>query len=205
MPFDLTVSPILVMAYVMPRPEDTDRLAALPYRDKTWYLNVGIVTNVLVAGMFATATALVDGKWLPALIVTGFTAAVWLARRPIAAYALPALSVPILGLFVWAAIGYRYSLGHTGFGFASMVQDTPHVTGVSGTLWFLAVINLAVAAFNATPVFGDNGKVIHELLTRWASAKVANIYAVGAAGAVLVVFAVSILSDLTAAAIKIFQ
>jgi hypothetical protein len=204
-PFDLTASPIPVMAYVAPRPQDADRLAALPYRDKTWYLNVGIVTNALTAGVFATATALVDGKWLAALIITGVTVAVWLARRPIAAYVLPALSVPVLAFFVWSLIGYHYSLGHTGFGFAAMAQDTPHVTGLSDTLWFLFAVNLAIAALNSTPVFGDNGKVIHELLLRWTSAKVGRIYEVTAVSAVLVMFAVAILSDLTALAIKIFQ
>lgn len=204
-PFDLTLSMIPVMAYVEPRPDDQGRLEALPYRDTTWYLNAGIIANLMLAFSAGTATALVDGKWLTAAVLAAFTATIWLARRPIAAYALPALSVPALGVLIWSMIGYSFSLGHTGFGFASLIQDMPHHNlDLPGSLWLFASINLVIAILNMTPVFGDNGRVIHAILSRWSTPKIARFYQVGAITAVIALFAVSILSDLTALALKIF-
>jgi hypothetical protein len=203
-PFDLTLSMVPVMAYVMPLPEDAKRLDALPYRDKTWYLNAGIISNLLLGAGLIGATALVDGKWLIAAIAATATAVIWVARRLIAAYVLPALSIPALGFIVWSMIGYNFSINHTGFGLAAMGESVPSGLDLSGALWFIAAVNIAIAALNATPVYGDNGKVIHALLTRWTTPKIAKVYEIGAITAIVAIFAVAVLSDLVALAFKVF-
>ncbi len=203
-PFDLTLSMIPVMAYVMPKPEDADRLDALSYRDKTWYLNVGIVSNLLLGAGLIGATALIDRKWLIAAGAAAVTAVIWTARRLIAAYLLPALSIPALGFIVWSMVGYNFSIDHTGFGLAAMASDVPSGMNLASVLWFIAAVNIAIAVLNATPIFGDNGKVVHALLTRWTTPKIARVYEIGAITAVFAVFAVAILSDLVALALKVF-
>lgn len=197
-PFRLAISPWLVVAYVMPDPADKQRLDAMPYRDKAWWLNAGIVANLLLGGVFATAAALVAGSLVKAAIAAAITALVWFTRRQLAAYIIPAAAVPVLAWLIYLMAGHDYSMNDTGFGFASLANGMPGITTLTEVLAFFVAVNVGLALINTLPILGDNGKVIKEILHRWAGRRAANIYEVTAAVLLVAALGAAFVSDMWA-------
>jgi membrane-associated protease RseP (regulator of RpoE activity) len=174
LPFVLTFSPWVVGAYVMPHPDYHKKIDGLPYRTRAWFLNAGIVANLLAASVFTAAGFAAAGRPAGFLLAVGAAVVTWFGRKPIAAFVLPALALPSLALVCYALVN-SWSEGRTGVGYAGIVDMAP--TGVADYLIFSGVVNFAVAAMNTLPLFGlDNGKVVGGLVQHWAGARVARYY-----------------------------
>jgi Zn-dependent protease len=164
--FRFTVSPWLFGAYVQPREEDEPKIKTLSYRDQAWYLNAGVVVNFALGFALLAATAAANGRVIPSLVMALMAVVVWLARRAVAAYLLPAVA-PVLLIGVGFAMAAAWSRGETGAGFAGLHNLVD--PGVRGAVEFAGVASLAVGVLNALPLFGlDNGKVVDLVLHRWA-------------------------------------
>lgn len=172
--FALTVSPWLVGAYVQADERQEERLDALPYRDKAWHLNAGIVANLILGfGMLAISAA-ATGRPLRAAVLTVLAAACWFGRRILAAYVAPAVAVPALVFMGWA-LAQSWADGETGAGYAGLVDLVP--SGVVGAVEFVGVISISIAILNALPLFGlDNGRVVDLLLSRWLGRRAVTAY-----------------------------
>lgn len=196
LPFTLAVSPWLLGAYVRPDPAHEDRLDALPYRDAAWFTNAGIVANLLAfAGLLAVDAAMSAN---PILAVLAAVAAVvlWLGRKPVAAYLLPALALPAL-VFMAAALAISWKAGSTGAGFAGLAEFAPH--GFQETVRVAGVMSLALAALNALPLFGlDNGRVVGILVHRWLGCAANRMYEYAGLAAVAALLVLAVGSDLWA-------
>lgn len=198
-----TLSPWLVGAYVSCSDEDSERLDAMPYRDQAWYLNAGIVANLLLAfGAFAANRAMLGEWWRCAgdLLAVAVT---WAARRWIAAWVLPVLSVGALGTLGYGLI-LSWRAGDTGMGFAGLGEIAPH--GAADTVATLGLLSLAVAIMNMLPLFGlDNGKVVALALRRWLPARGLSIYKGVGVAVVAVLILGSIVSDAWKAIAAVFS
>lgn len=159
-----TVSPWLVMAYVSAREEDQERLDELPYREQAWYLNAGIIANLILGfGGLSVATAM-TGRWITAVIMVVAAVGCWLNRYFLAAYLLPVAALPALASVV-ASLIFSWSNGKTGMGLAGLGEIGPQTW--AEVPFFLGGISLAMAALNTMPLFSlDNGRVIALLLSK---------------------------------------
>lgn len=205
-PFTVTVSPWLLGAYVKAHPDDQEEIDALPYRDKAWFMNAGIIANLLAGGAIAAVTAALHGRALVAVLLAAAVAGTWIGRRLLAAYVVPALALPLLIWLVGQVAGTSISAGNTGFGYASLANTAPQHTGPVEALAFIGAVNLALAALNALPLFGlDNGKVVGEVLRRWAGARSVRIYEAAGLSLVLLSLVAAIASDVWALAVAVIK
>lgn len=164
--FRFTVSPWLFGAYVQPRTEDEPKIKALPYRDQAWYLNAGVVVNFAFGFAALGVLAVADGHVVMGLALVVAAVAVWLARRIVAAYLLPAAG-PVLLVAVGFAMAAAWARGETGAGFAGLHSLVD--PGIHGAVEFAGVASVTVGVLNSLPLFGlDNGKVVDLVLHRWA-------------------------------------
>lgn len=200
-PFDLMVSPWLLGAYVRPHPDHQHTLDELPYRPRAWYLNAGIVVNLVAwMALWAAAYAL-EGRALPAVGYLTAAAAVWAARHLVAAYLLPALALPVLALTVFS-LTLSWHKGETGFGFAGALDAAPAAgSSIATIIAFFGSINLIVALFNTLPLFGlDNGRTVSMIVQRWAGPRVNTAYQVTGACLLLLSVVLAVGTDLWVAA-----
>jgi len=174
MPFTLTFSPWLLGAYVQADSRHEKRIDALPYRDKAWYMNAGVVANLILGFAAMAVASAVNGRLPRAALLAGLALTCWLARRILAAYVLPAASVPAVILVGWA-LALSWAGGETGAGFVGLVDLVP--TDLVGVVAFVGVVSVSVALLNALPLYGlDNGKVVDLLLSRWLGERSVSVY-----------------------------
>ncbi len=165
LPFQLTFSPWLLGAYVEMSPEHLPVFRGLPYRQRSWILNSGVVVNLLAGLACWAVVAAVNGHPITAAVMAAAAAAMWLWRTQVAAYLLPALAVPALAATVYA-LTKAWSMGETGLGFAGIGDLIPAGGGI-GWLYLAGQLSLALAVLNCLPFYGlDNGKVFGEALQR---------------------------------------
>jgi membrane-associated protease RseP (regulator of RpoE activity) len=196
--FDFTLSPWLVGAYVDTTDEGHEHLDGLPYRQRAWYLNVGIVANLLLGFAAVAAGQAVNGKLVSAAVFAGLAVGIWFARRVIAAYVLPAAAVFALAFLVFG-MAASWSAGETGMGFAGMPALVP--SDRSELLAFVGAISLALAVLNMLPLHGlDNGKVVGIVLARWLPGWAVRVYQYTGVALVFAMLVGSVVSDLWAAA-----
>lgn len=192
--FTWTVSPWLLGAYVKPADDDQDKLEALPYRDASWYLNAGVVANLLLAAGLYAVTAETIRR---AVIAGSLASVVWLARRWIAAAILPALAIPAL-VFIGYALAYSWSHGSSGVGYAGLLDIAPH--DPIGAARFVASMSLSLAVLNTIPVFPlDNAKVVNRLIHQWVGCRTARTFQSVGQVLIAVTIAAAVTSDVYAA------
>lgn len=155
-----TLTPWLVAAYVEPSQEGRRQLESLSYRDMAWYANAGIVANLLLA---LGASAFITPLGTANVVSAGLAICVWLFRRQVAAYVIPALAVPAIGLLV-VALARSWSHGESGVGFAGLVEFAP--TNWTTFLDAVVILNFSLAMINILPMYpADNGRVVDRLVT----------------------------------------
>lgn len=162
--FDVTLSPWLLGAYVLPDRRYEAKLEALSYRDSAWYSGAGIIANLILAGVFGTTAATVDGHLQSATTVGAATVAIWVFRRFIAA----ALLVPIgIAAAVLTVQGILLA-ARTGasVGIVGTAQFIGGASSLHAALITVAVLNAAIALFNSIPLFPLDGGRIADALVR---------------------------------------
>jgi membrane-associated protease RseP (regulator of RpoE activity) len=161
----LYLSPWLVGAWIRYEENDYKTIEQSPYRDFAWGMGAGIVVNLVAGGALWMAAYLLDGEWTAAAITAAVTLAVWLLRRPFAAYALPVLAPASVVVFVQ---GMLQTLGEQ-TGPAATVQllssgSLAHALDISGT------IALGLAALNMLPFTPlDGARIVHRIVGHWLS------------------------------------
>lgn len=199
-PFRLTLSPWLVGAYVRPDEAYEDQIDALPYRAHSWFLNAGIVANAVLGFALVAAAAALQLNLVKAVICLIAAAVFWLFRRAIAAYVLPALSVPALAVIVYG-LSLEWAAGRPGVGLAGLAAPEVAPNGLAEAVGFAGAISLSLALVNMLPLFGlDNGKVVDLLLHRWGPHWFCTAYQYAGVALVLAMIAASFGADLWAIA-----
>ncbi|WP_020525864.1 M50 family metallopeptidase [Catelliglobosispora koreensis] len=192
----LSLSPWLVGAYVSATKKDTEYLDQLPYRQRAWYLNAGIVANLLLGFAAVAAHGLINGYWPLVLASAGFGIGVWISRHQLAAYVIPFAAIPALASVV-AGLVLSWTQGKTGMGFADFGDIAPATA--AGIPSFVALISFAVAWLNMLPLFGlDNGRVIEAALAGRLPKRVMSAYRGIGIGLVLLSIVGAVASDLWA-------
>lgn len=203
LPFALTFSPWLVGAYVMPHPDHHKEIDNLPYRKRAWFLNAGVISNIIAGLVFWAIGFAITGELAAFTVAAILASAVWFARKPIAAFLLPVLSVPLL-IWTGSLIGQSWSQGESGFGFAAMTDAVPQASAVR-YLAFFGTLNFAIAAMNTLPLFGlDNGKVVADILRRWIGDRATRVYEYAGLALVGLSVVAALASDLWAGAVALF-
>lgn len=191
--FRFTVSPWLLAAYVEVDKRDRGRVAKLPYRDHAWYLNAGLVANLMLCAAmwaFAAPTALATAVCGVAFVV------VFVFRRFIAAVVLPALAVPALVAVVWSLVP-SWRAGDSGLGFHNAPDVAPHLHTWREWLVLVGGMSLTVAVLNMVPIYPlDNAKVCDRLVTRFGGRTAARWYRLTGTVVVVAILAGSVVSDL---------
>lgn len=160
----LTISPWLAGAYVKHDPARHKDLEALGYHKIAWFCNAGIVINLIIGAGLAAIAGAMKGNWIHAAVAAAVGVALWLFRRAIAAYILPALAIPALVLIGWG-LAIAWSQGQTGLGFAGIGAFAPHSAVDAVTV--AAVFSIGLAILNSIPLGPfDNGTVVG-LLIQW--------------------------------------
>jgi Zn-dependent protease len=152
---------------VRPRTADQDQIAALPYRDTSWYAGAGVLANLISAGSCLTLWALITHRpWCTALAAAA-TVGIWLLRRPLTAWLFPLVGLPLLVILTYFLVqGIRV---HQAQGIVGDVQILSYATSLTSTIALGIVINLALAALNLLPLGPfDGGRIATAAIhTRW--------------------------------------
>lgn len=176
-PFRLSISLLLVGAYVTPDSDHMERLEALPYTDQAWYAGAGIAVNAVTgAALFAILRA-VEHQWIPAAIFGGIAAVIVAAPRVFCAYIVPALALPVTALL---AKTLTTSIGQPSgpVGVARLL----HVSSPSNALWAAALVAVNLALFNIFPIYPlDGGRIASALVQRWAGRNASKVFQGGSA------------------------
>lgn len=160
-PFQLSLSPWLVGAYVQPDPRREKDLNALPYRDQAWYAGAGVITNLVIAGVVLTVLLASEDRYLRAVLFGVGTVVVWFARRAITAYVLPVAGVAALVFLGWILVT---SVGEPQTFIAGsdvLVASTWHTA-----LIVTGALNLMLGVLNMIPIFPFDGGRIADAVFR---------------------------------------
>lgn len=199
-----TLSPWLFAAYVSTTDEDHDRVMELPYRQRAWYQNAGVVANVLLATGAVAVHALIHGRWLLFLIAIVVTAVVWVTRVYLAAYVFPWAALPSAGLCVWAIVhalsnGQVQSLGFSGLGTLGPATGNGVAAFLAEIPVLVAGMSASLAMLNLLPVFPlDNAKVIEDALADRLPDWAVTSYRYAGLGIVLILMALTIAAEVWA-------
>lgn len=192
-----TISPWLLGAYVQPSTKDFERMEEeMPYRTVAWHYNAGIVGNFLLAAACYTIAAAGTGHPVHALAGLGVGIVIWIFRRQIAAYVLPAVAVPLFVYFCWSLF-HRITEGQQIAGMSGLSSMTPSSLSLSVFLFLLADISLFLGVVNAVPFFPmDNARCCSHLITRWFGGRTAEVFQLSGLGVLGVLTLVGVFTDL---------
>lgn len=190
-PYSVSVSPWLVAAYVRWDEKDVATLRALPHRDRSWYMNAGVWTNLVLGGVLLAVATSLDGHLFRALIEGAVTAMVAATPRQMCAYVLPVLSIPALALLVWSlASTVGQSSGPVALGRLLVSHNVVDSIGIGGAL------SLVTALTNLIPLFPlDGGKVADVLITQWWGSRRALVFQTATAAVFVAITLYSVMSD----------
>lgn len=162
-PFTLSLSPWLITAYVQMHPDDEDRISRLTYRDAAWISGAGIIVN-LVLGIASLAVAgLAQGQWLLAAVCGFMATLLWLGRRGFVAYIVPALALPMTGLFVWIFVDMYSQTAPQVVGNLTDVLPNSPISALTAA----AVVSLVLGLGNLLPFAPlDGGRIVIDILHR---------------------------------------
>jgi membrane-associated protease RseP (regulator of RpoE activity) len=198
-PFDISLSIWLVGAYVKPDPTREKDINAMPYREHAWFLNAGVISNLITAATAISFVLAWTGHLGKALIALVVAILLWEFRKFVASVLLPLASIPAMIWLVYILIS-AWTSGHTGLGMAG-IQNVDVPSGLANVLFMFGVLNFFLAALNTVPLHGiDNGRVVALLLRRWkVPTRWVTVYEISGYAAVGSLMLVAIGSDLWAA------
>lgn len=188
----------LLGAYVGTSADDAQRLEKLPYHDRAWILNAGIVAN-LVSGFALLAAGLtLEGHLMGAAIASGLAVVVWAARRPVASLLLPALAIPSLILLAVSLASILFA-GDGRIGYAGMSDLVPAGFTLVDLVVLAGQISVALALLNMVPIGPlDNARVCAPIIEKVAGATARRWFDRVGLGTLVVLTLASISSDLYA-------
>ena len=177
LPFPLVLSPILLVAYVMPTEKGVETLNSLKYRDQAIISSAGVVLNIIFGVLLALAALvpiyLAEGRdmTLPAILF-GIGLVVTVFYRPIS-YAMPLIGVLVT---IWLISTMIQSLDAVG-GPVMMVTMMASSQTLADAVLLGAALSLGLGLFNAMPFIPlDGGRVTNSLLMKLRLEKVAKVY-----------------------------
>lgn len=195
LPFRLSFSPILIMAYVRPVKKDEEKLEALPYREHAWTSGAGITANLVIGFLLLALARVLNGSsiWMTMAFV-GAAGAAWVLRRPLVAYVFPLLSVPMLAFIVYVLVD---SLGEPA-GIVAMGSTLSSSESLVDAIGMVGLLNVALAILNVIPVFpADGGRIVARIISHvWVKPKLAESFQGWGTSLLLGLMAYVILSDL---------
>lgn len=203
-PIEWRLHLIPIIAYVEPSAEGHRRIQELPYRDQTWVYNVGVIAGLATGYLFVAVSLLIDGHPAAAGIRAAIALAIWLLRRPLAAYLLPTVGAAVALAFIgWSVAVVFHELGVTKMGFIGFGETAAQImqgnsSGLSSFFDLMGLVSLAIALVNMLPLFGlDNGRAVDLVLKHaGVSPRVRNVFQAFGVGAVAALMALTVGSDL---------
>lgn len=171
-----TLTPWLVGAYVGSGEDDGARIEALPYRERAWIMNSGIVGNLITGLVALSLAALLIGKPMTSAITAMIAVICWASRYAVAAYALPALALPSLVFLVYSFVDAIAKDGSP-VGYAGLGRILPNEVSLTEALVLFGFLSLGLAALNTAPFMPmDNARVCSRLLRQWAGDRAGRIF-----------------------------
>lgn len=162
-PFALSLSPLVVMAYVRADEEGLERIGSLRYRDRAWINGAGIVANLVTGAALAALLFASAHHWWRAAVAAAIAVAVMVWRRGFTAFVVPTLALPtvvVTGLLIVDSVGRPAGVVGTAV--------VLHVDSGLAALAATAAVSLGLALVNTMPFFPfDGARITGDVLRLW--------------------------------------
>jgi membrane-associated protease RseP (regulator of RpoE activity) len=158
------LSPWVLGAFVRADDRDEKRIDELPYRQFTWMMGSGVVINLVLGAVFIGIGALMIGNWTGFLVYLAAATLLWLGRRLVAAYLVPVLGLPALGLMLW---GTALAVAeHSQVGILGTARMFSMAESASLAFVLAGLLSAALGILNMVPLFPfDGGRIFSRVLT----------------------------------------
>lgn len=161
---EFQLSPWVLGAFVRADDRDEKRIDELPYRQFTWIMGSGVVINLVLGALFIGIGALMVGDWTSFLIYLAAAVLLWLGRRLAAAYLVPVLGLPTLGLLLWGTA--LAAMEHSQVGVMGTVRLLSMAENASLAFVLAGLLSAALGLLNMVPLFPfDGGRIFSRVLT----------------------------------------
>ena len=191
LPFPVTLSPILIGAYVEPSKKGEEQLKNLPYRDKALIFGAGAVIN-LATGLIAAGTLLLYREFVmgleplfplwPAVGITfGVGLFMLIFQRFTSCYLVPVIGISLLVLLIYSLApafiqDFTHAATHGGaapgepsglVGPIGIFRLFSHFQTLAGALFLYALLAVNIGLLNMLPLHPfDGGKIIAHPIER---------------------------------------
>ncbi len=173
LPFEVSISPWLVGAYVRIHPDDRDKSRQLPYRAQAWCSGAGVIANVLFGIALFTIVAALDGK-LVGLLLAAAGVVLWWIREWVTAYLMP-----LIGVLLMVRIAWVFTHLQSGPGSFGTIGQILHVSSLHNALIGAALLSLILGLANTLPLPPlDGGRVGFDIVQRLWGLRAAEWYTV---------------------------
>jgi len=205
--FPLTISLIMLGAYVEPSPEGEEKIKAMPYKDKAVIYGVGVIANLLMALLIIGiilihTTSLLNPMlygYLALLAAIGFVLVK--ASGIICRFVLPVIGSAVL-LFILYSIFISNPASSTEtqaivgpVGIIAMVVNTLTLKDI---LLISADISLGIALINAAPLYPlDGGRIAQAIIEKFFGGRAALIFGNYSFVLILALVAMALIGDVT--------
>lgn len=194
LPFAVSLSPILVVAFVNPVPEDMSKLS---YRQAAWVYGSGAITHLIYGcGILALYTANLSGGWTAVrwLVIAAcllLASGLWLGR-----YWLTGVLIPIIGLLLLIGFFYAFVKGLGKPGGLIAAGGLMHQPSLSRALLISGLLAIALGLVNMIPLWPfDGGRIMGEVLRKWYGQGAVRTWELIGTAISLALFAYRLLSD----------
>lgn len=158
------LSPWVLGAFVRAEERDEKRIDELPYRQFAWIMGSGVVINLVLGAVLVGIGALIGGNWSGFLFYVAGAVLVWIGRKLFAAYIVPVLGFPALGLFAYgciSAVADRTQIGVVGTAHMFSMASDARLTFVLAGL-----LSASLGILNMVPLFPfDGGRIFGRVLS----------------------------------------
>jgi membrane-associated protease RseP (regulator of RpoE activity) len=158
------LSPWVLGAFVRADERDEKRIDELPYRQFTWIMGSGVVINLALGLVLLSLAALTIGNWTGCLAYLAAATLLWLGRKLFAAYVVPVLGIPALGLLIWGTV--LAVMDHSQIGVVGTVRLFSLADNASLALVLAGLLSVSLGILNMIPLFPfDGGRIFSRVLS----------------------------------------
>jgi membrane-associated protease RseP (regulator of RpoE activity) len=193
--FTLTISPWLIGAYVKPSDEGQKQLDRLPYRDFSWYIGAGIVTNVVIGVLLLALASWAEGRWWPGVAEVAISLIIAALGKYITAYLIPLIGPAVGAFLVW--IQFFDPTPKTGG--LQVWGSVYSVTSWSEAFAIAGLFSICVGVLNAAPfTMLDGGHIALRLIRTWFGERARMVYGFVSLGVIAAILAGSVIDTFLA-------
>lgn len=215
-PFPITLSLVLIGAYVEPTEEGTEQILALSHKERSLILGGGVLWNLITAAIAALlwlgGSMLEVGRgpsqigWSIIGVSVVFIVVLPIFRKFITAYVVPVLGVLLLVYVVVTLVPTLFSVvadpasgGAEGVvGPIGIIKIGSLFTSFLDRIYFFAFLSLNFGLFNMLPLMPlDGGRIVNTPIERRFGEKFANIHTGVTVFAMMLLFVIVMYGDIS--------